>query len=164
IIPFGAEIAISDWPNLRYLRYTGRFGINQNDMAALKLNAQKLGTQLQASRKGEKILCLGTGEFMYIPFYIASYMGAGVFVQSTTRSPVHPCSEPAYAIKQAIVFDDPFKPGIKNFVYNIPPDHYDQVYVFWERMVRPAQVQPLVTALSALGIANITFIAHLEGV
>lgn len=162
--PFGAEIKISDDANLRYLRCTGRFGINKKDMSNLKSKAKKLGEKLRAGRKGKRTLCLGTGEFMYIPFYIASYMGQGISVQSTTRSPVHPWSEPGYAVKQAITFYDPFKPGIKNFVYNIPPFYYDEVYIFWEREISPQQVQPLVAALNKLGISNITFISHIERV
>ncbi len=159
---FGAEIRAPGCADLRYLRYTGRFGINKKEMLHLKLNAQRVGEKLRLTRKGKKTLCLGTGEFMYIPFCIAKHMGEGVSVQSTTRSPVHPNPEPDYAVKQAITFYDPVKPEIKNFVYNIPPFYYDEIYIFWERETEPEQVQPLVAAINELGISNITFISHVK--
>lgn len=159
--PLGNEIKLPDKTASLYLRYTGRFGINVGDQYSLEKAAKKLGKELRATRKGKKTLCLGTGEFMYIPFRIAEHMGEGIYVQSTTRSPVHPRLEPEYAIKQALTFYDPVRPQIKNFVYNIPPGHYDEVYIFWERETAPEQVWPLVTAFYDLGITNITFVTHI---
>lgn len=158
--PMGREVRFPGHKDICYLHYTGRFGIDVGDSSRLKVEAGKLGKKLAAARKGQKTLCLGTGEFMYIPFLIASYMGEGVWVQSTTRSPVHPREYPDYAVKHAINFYDPFRPHIRNFVYNIPPNYYDEVYIFWERKVTPEQVHPLVAALNKLGISNINFVSH----
>lgn len=142
-----------------YLRYTGRFGIDERDNTLLHAEAREIGRKLSVIRKGGKTLCLGTGEFMYIPFLIALYMGDGVLVQSTTRSPVHPHLREDYAVKYAITFEDPFRPGIKNFIYNIPPGYYDEIFVFWERKVLPEQVAPLVQSLKRLGVNNIVFVS-----
>lgn len=141
-----------------YLGPTGRFGINGRDHSCLYGKAREIGRELSAVRKGKKTLCLGTGEFMYIPFLISLHMGEGVLVQSTTRSPVHPHPEEEYAVKHAITFEDPFRPGIKNFIYNIPSDHYEEVFVFWERKVLPEQVAPLVQSLRGAGIDKIVFV------
>lgn len=154
----GYEVKAKD--SNTYLGYTGRFGVNDQTSAQLVSEAREIGNRLAQLRKGAKTLCLGTGEFMYIPFLIASYMGVGVMVQSTTRSPVHPHARDDYAVKHAITFIDPFRPGVENFVYNIPPHHYDDVFVFWERKVQPEQVGSLVQSLGQLGFKNIVFIYH----
>lgn len=143
-----------------YLGCTGRFGVNISDTKQLIIKATDLGGRLSGMRQGGQTLCLGTGEFMYIPFLIASCMGTGVMVQSTTRSPVHPAQRDDYAVKYAITFEDPFRPGIKNYIYNIPPYHYDEVFVFWEREVSPEQVAPLVQALAKAGVKQIIFVSN----
>lgn len=140
-----------------YLKFTGRFGVSSGETKEILETAKKTGIRLTQFRKGNKTLCLGTGEFMYLPFLVANFMG-DVKVQSTTRSPVHPHLTEGYAIKHAITFEDPFRPGVKNFIYNIPPNHYDEVFVFWERKVLPEQVAPLVQGFARLGIKNIIFI------
>lgn len=141
-----------------YLQYTGRFGLEAGQVKPTLLAASKAGSRLAQLRRGKKTLCLATGEFMYIPFLIANHMGPAVMVSSTTRSPVHPHLRDDYAIKHAIAFEDPFRPGSQNFVYNIPPDYYDEVFVFWERKVLPGQVVPLVHALKKLGVQHIVFV------
>ncbi|MFZ5642853.1 MAG: phosphoribosyltransferase family protein [Bacillota bacterium] len=142
-----------------YLGLTGRFGMGQSENHYLHIRAKEIGQKLSKIRKGKKSLCLGTGEFMYIPFLISRFMGEGIMVQSTTRSPVHPHLKEGYAVKHAITFYDPFRQDIKNFVYNIPPDYYDEVFVFWERKVLPEQVAPLVKSFEILGISNISFVS-----
>lgn len=154
----GYEVKASD--SRTYLGYTGRFGVNASTSDQLVSEAREIGNRLAQLRKGTKTLCLGTGEFMYVPFLIARYMGEGVMVQSTTRSPVHPQLGEDYAVKHAIAFRDPFNPEVANFVYNIPPCHYDEVFVFWERKVEPAQVGSLVQSFKQLGFKNIVFIYH----
>ena len=158
--PVGPEIEIlsGEGTAAGYLKYTGRFGLGAGDSGQLFSRAAALGQKLGALRKGRKTLCLGTGEFMYIPFLAAGHMGKGVMVQSTTRSPVHPHPGREYAVKHAIAFADPFRPGVKNFVYNIPPFHYDEVFVFWEREVKPEPAAPLIRSLHKLGIGNIVFV------
>jgi hypothetical protein len=160
IAPVGPEIEIQSGGGKAagYLKYTGRFGLGAGDEGPLFSLAEALGQRLGALRKGRKTLCLGTGEFMYIPFLTACHMGEGVMVQSTTRSPVHPHGGRDYAVKHAIAFEDPFIPGINNFVYNIPPYYYDEVFVFWEREVKPELVAPLAGSLHSLGIGHIVFI------
>lgn len=155
---FEIEAQSLDGKTANYLGYTGRFGLDLSNNNRLIVETRKIGLRLADLRKGEKTLCLGTGEFMYIPFLISRFMGEGVVVQATTRSPVHPHLRDDYAVKQAITFADPFNPGIKNFIYNIPPNYYDEVFVFWERKVLSEQVAPFVQALRELGIKSLVFV------
>ncbi|MEG6522001.1 phosphoribosyltransferase family protein [Desulfotomaculum sp. 1211_IL3151] len=155
---YGIDTISPDGFKATYLGYTGRFGINAKKNNQALIEAKRIGLKLSQMRKGKKTLCLGTGEFMYIPFLIANFMGDGVMVQSTTRSPVHPHARNNYAVKHAISFEDPFRPGIKNFIYNIPPNGYEEVFVFWERRVDAEQVAPFIKALKKLVIENIVFV------
>ncbi|MEG6615766.1 phosphoribosyltransferase family protein [Peptococcaceae bacterium 1198_IL3148] len=142
---------------VNYFKYTGRFGIDQQDNQLLKEITDKLGKRLTKLRHGQQTLCLGTGEFMHIPFMIAEAMGKGVVVQSTTRSPVHPINKDNYGVKHALTFKDPHN-AVSNFVYNIPPNRYDEVFVFWERPVLPRQVEPLLIGFQQLGIKHVVFV------
>ena len=138
-----------------YLYATGRFGINSKEQIELETAFEKVGSFLQKKRQGQKTLCLGTGEFMYIPFKIASYMGEGVSAQSTTRSPVHPANHEGYAVQQAISFPNPEDHSIMNYVYNIPAGYYDEVFIFLEREVDAEELASLLQAFAPLNIPNI---------
>ena len=141
-----------------YLYATGRFGINSKEQAALESKFQQVGLSLRQKRQGNKTLCLGTGEFMYIPFKIASYMGHGVRVQSTTRSPIYPAQHADYAVQQAISFTSPDDNSIINYVYNIPRGYYDEVFIFMERAVDAKGLASLLQALAPLAIPKIYFV------
>jgi hypothetical protein len=157
----GLEIKapLLDGPAANYLGYTGRFGLDARHNSRLLTEAREIGQRLASQRKGKRTLCLGTGEFMYIPFLIAKYMGEGIRVQSTTRSPVQPYLRDDYAVKHAIRFRDPFIAEVKNYVYNIPANRYDEVFVFWEKKVLAEQVAPFVRAMEQLAISNIVFVS-----
>lgn len=120
----------SEENNIPYLHATGRFGITSQEQNDIEKAYCKVGNWLKQKRQGKNTLCLGTGEFMYIPFRIAGYMGEGVNVQSTTRSPIFPVQRENYGVQQAICFANPEDGSIVNYVYNIPPDHYDDVFIF----------------------------------
>ena len=92
---------------------------------------------------------------MYIPFKIAAYMGDGVSVQSTTRSPVHPAKHTGYAVKYAISFPCPEDNSIMNYIYNIPAGYYDEVFIFLERKVDAQGLAGLLQAFAPLGIPRI---------
>jgi len=142
-----------------YLHATGRFGITIKEQAAAENWYRKVGIWLQEKRQGNNTLCLGTGEFMYIPFKIASYMGEGVKVQSTTRSPIYAVKKEQYAVQQAVSFRNFEDPAMMNFVYNVPSDYYDEVFIFLEREVERKRLGPLLHVLSQLGIPKIYVVA-----
>lgn len=77
---------------------------------------------------GEKILVLGTSEFVWIPFLLAETLenqGADVEFSAITRSPI----AVGRAITCALSFTDNYGLGIPNFVYNIRPEKYDRIIV-----------------------------------
>lgn len=84
-----------------------------------------IGTDLTV-KKGERILVLGTGEFVWQPFLLAERlmeMGAESYYSSTTRSPI----SVGHGIKTAISFADNYGLGIPNFTYNVFPEQYDRI-------------------------------------
>ena len=105
----------------------GRFGLDRALGVPADLVA-RLGAQVQP---GQRVLVLGTGEFMH-----ASYMlGAGleamaldVVVQSTTRSPILKWG----AVSAALAFPDNYGEGITNFLYNVTPGMYEHVFICHE--------------------------------
>ena len=75
---------------------------------------------------GEKILVLGTSEFIWEPFLLAERLerqGAEVKYSSTTRSPI----ATGFAIQSAIAFSDNYGLGIPNYVYNVAHQQFDRI-------------------------------------
>jgi hypothetical protein len=138
-----------------YLTETGRFGLNAGNKEQIGIRLKDTAEYLASTRSGGKSLCLGTGEFMYIPMKIASEMGEGVLYQSTTRSPIHIQNRPKYGAKYGLSFPNPEDLIIPHFVYNIPPCGYDDVFLFFEREVSLEKLQPMLNELSKLGISDI---------
>ncbi|MFC0415343.1 phosphoribosyltransferase family protein [Cytobacillus solani] len=134
---------------------TGRFGLSAGSNKLIDQSLEEIGQFLATVRTGKKVLCLGTGEFMYVPMKLASYMGQGVSYQSTTRSPIYIENHKQYGAKYGIAFPNPEDWGIKQFVYNIPPNEYDQLFVFFERAVSMDKLQPMLNELMKAKIPEI---------
>lgn len=126
---------------------TGRFGIGAHDNLCNTISIEKAAQSLVEHRTGQRTLCLGTEEFMYIPMRISSEMGAGIKFHSTTRSPIYRSLMPHYSIQTGDTFPSPEDSSVTNFVYNIPEGHYDDVFVFLERDVPQERIQPLIDVL-----------------
>ncbi|OWR33058.1 phosphoribosyltransferase [Saccharibacillus sp. O23] len=135
-----------------YLEWTGRFGMREADNAELDAQVRAASAYLSAERRGTRTLCMGTGEFMYVPMRIAAELGDGVFYQSSTRSPIHVVDEEGYAIRSGFPHVSPNDPGIANFFYNVPAGAYDEIFVFLERMPTEAGLRPLIGALENTGV------------
>nr|WP_088326874.1 phosphoribosyltransferase family protein [Bacillus cereus] len=134
-----------------YIKYTGRFGISSYEQKHIHSFAQEAGKMLQRKRIGKRTLCLGTGEFMYIPMKIAAEMGENILYQSTTRSPIHPVSNDVnYAIHNHFSYPNPEDFTITNYFYNISPYEYDEVFVFMERDVGEEALSPLLQQLQTV--------------
>ncbi len=144
-----------------YLRETGRFGIAAKDIGAIDHLARSVGDYLRKKRKGKNTLCLGNGEFMYLPMLIAAYMGEGIVYHSTTRSPIHPYNKIGYGIKNAFAFKNPEDSNIVNYLYNIPQGYYDEIYLFFERKVKVQKLEPLLNILRNLGTDHIFIVTCL---
>lgn len=119
-----------------YIKGTGRFGIQSEENTVMREQLRQAGLYLKRFRNSKKTLCMGTGEFMYIPMKIASFMGEGISYQSTTRSPIWPNNTDGYGAKNAFVFKSPEDANITNYFYNIPYGHYGEIYIFFEREIK----------------------------
>ncbi|MFD2370609.1 phosphoribosyltransferase family protein [Brevibacillus sp. GCM10020057] len=136
-----------------YLQATGRFGLCVSDQRKFEFESEALGTFLQKYRTG-KTLCMGTGEFMYVPMMLSAYMGEEVWYQSTTRSPIHPADCEGYAVKNKASFICPDDPAVTNYFYNIPEGYYDDLFVFIERKTDHISLKSFYQAISKFGIPN----------
>ena len=94
-----------------------------------RLPIQDSGAHIRlAVQPDERILVLGSGEYVWSSFLLAEYLqqqGADVRFSAITRSPI----AVGHAIQSALAFSDNYGLGIQNFVYNINPQHYDRVLI-----------------------------------
>ncbi len=111
----------------------------------MSIPAGDLGAQI-STFSGEKLLVLGSGEFVWEPFLLAERMenqGADAKYSSITRSPI----STSFAIKSAIAFTDNYGLGIPNYVYNVAHQHFDRILLCVE--TPKESVDPVL--LTALG-------------
>ena len=90
----------------------------------------------------EKILVLGTGEFVYLPYVLARFAeasGAHVRVQATTRSPILLGGDITSSFECQDAYDD----GIPNFIYSVDPSQYDRIFICYETPPETRQVKLL---------------------
>ena len=151
ILPCPTLPYTSPWHDVSYINYTGRFGISSDDQKHIHSFARKTGHDLKKKRKAQQTLCLGTGEFMYLPMRIAAEMGENISYQSTTRSPIHPyVGDAHYAIHSRFSCESPEDNAVTNYFYNIQPGDYDEVFLFIERDLQEGAFQPLLTQLQTV--------------
>lgn len=136
-MPEVGAVSTGEWP-LDAERDWGRLGVREVE--------DTLAPDRTATA-GERILVVGTGEFVWKPFLLAERLeksGAEVFFGSTSRSPI----ALGHAIEHALAFTDNYGLGIPNFLYNVRPGQFDRVLLCSET---PAEaVSPrLVEALNA---------------
>lgn len=141
-----------------YIKETGRFGIDSKNNLVLHQKINDAASVLRQRRTGSKTLCLGTGEFMYIPIKLAAKMGRNIFYQSTTRSPIYIQNIQGYGARHGIGFPNPEDQDVAHFVYNIPPGEYDELFVFFEREVSAGNLQPLLEQLEKLQLKSIKIV------
>lgn len=154
-IPISSTNAAGKLNTTSYLLHTGRFGLSVEDQLIVENNVQWAAQYLRSKRTGNRTLCAGTGEFMYIPMRIAAEMGEGIFYQSTTRSPIYPSPSEEYAISSAYPFTSTDHSAIPNFIYNILPHTYDELFLFIERQGDPLDLSSLSDMLAQLGIPRV---------
>lgn len=111
-------VASGDWP-LYCQRDWGRMGVREHrDTLAPDLHVAP----------GERILVVGTSEFVWPPFLLAERLeraGADVHVSSTSRSPI----ALGHAIDHVLSFNDNYGLGIPNFLYNVAPGQFERVLI-----------------------------------
>ena len=141
-MPEVGSVAQGDWP-LDANRDWGRMGVREH--------LDTLATDLEVT-PGERILVVGTSEFVWRPFLLAERLekaGADVHFSSTSRSPI----ALGHAIDHALSFSDNYGLGIPNFLYNVAPGQFDRVLICSETPA--AAVDPaLISALNAQVIVD----------
>jgi hypothetical protein len=136
-MPDVGTVSMGEWP-LSPDQDWGRLGVSHVE--------DTLAPNLQV-RSGERIIVLGTSEFVWRPFLLAERLeraGADVHFSSTSRSPI----ALGHSIGHALSFSDNYGLGIPNFLYNVKPGQFDRVLICSET---PAQAVPqaLIDALNA---------------
>lgn len=114
----------------------GRLGLDRALSQPVAL-ARRLSADIGTN---ERVLVLGTGEFMHMAFLLARALeadGVNVVVQSTTRSPILQWG----AVSHILNFPDNYGEGVGNFLYNVTPGQYDHVFVCHETPPNPALYQ-----------------------
>ncbi|HEX9173940.1 MAG TPA: phosphoribosyltransferase domain-containing protein [Telluria sp.] len=114
----------------------GRLGLTAA-LPAPETLAQGLAEEIAP---GERVLVLGTGEFMHPPTLLAAALerlGVDVAVQSTTRSPILTWG----AVASALSFPDNYGEGVGNFLYNVGAHQYDHVLICHETAPNAALFQ-----------------------
>ncbi|AOK60822.1 phosphoribosyltransferase domain-containing protein [Burkholderia ubonensis] len=127
-MPDVGAVSVGEW-RLSPRNDWGRLGVRNVE--------DTLAPDLQVA-PGEKIIVIGTGEFVWRPFLLAERLkraGADVHFSSTTRSPI----ALGHAIEHALSFPDNYGLGIPNFLYNVKPGQFDRVLICTET---PAQALP----------------------
>ncbi|WP_110927031.1 phosphoribosyltransferase family protein [Bacillus massiliglaciei] len=158
-IPYSSVTASGIVHNIPYSGMTGRFhGIPSESRQDIAEFARAAGGLLKDGRTDGKALCLGTGEFMYLPMKIASYMGDNVFYHSTTRSPIHRIDREGYAIRSGFAFPNHDDSDVANFVYNIPYGEYSDIYLFIERKANQERLAPMLDELKRAGAKQLTVV------
>ncbi|MFJ7953781.1 phosphoribosyltransferase family protein [Lysinibacillus sp. NPDC096418] len=145
-----------------YMLATGRFVLTVEQHAEQKNTIKSTAEQLKKLRSGGPALVIGTGEFMYIPMQIATYLGEDVYVQSTTRSPIYCSGEKGYTITEKIAFESPENNGVENYLYNIQSYPYSELFLVVERIADKDVVARVVQALQSVSTAKIYVICMHE--
>ena len=111
----------------------GRCGLD----GPLSVPAGLVNALASGIKSGERVLVLGTGEFMHGAYLLGGaleHQGVDVSVQSTTRSPILKWG----AVSSALAFLDNYGEGVTNFLYNVSPGQYEHVFICHETAPNPA--------------------------
>ncbi|MBK3493288.1 phosphoribosyltransferase family protein [Viridibacillus sp. YIM B01967] len=138
-----------------YLQGTGRFSLKAELHHDIDATLQQIAKKLGGLRTTGSALVVGTGEFMYMPMRIASFMGPNVYFQSSTRSPIYPSLEEGYTISQKWAFDCPENNGVVNFLYNLETYPYTELFLVLERIANKQALDEVIQQLEKLNIEHI---------
>ncbi|ULO10629.1 phosphoribosyltransferase domain-containing protein [Paenibacillus sp. 19GGS1-52] len=133
-----------------YVKNSGRFGLESPNNKEIDQGVSRIAAQLRELREGPRAMIMGVGEFMYLPMRIAAEMGEGVSYQSSTRSPIHPERRSDYGVHSAEAYPSAGDPEITNFIYNVDPGQYDDIFVLIERDVPRQRIEPMTDILKKL--------------
>ena len=113
---------------------------------------------MKKERTTGNCLCIGTGEFIYLPCSISALLGDNVYFHSTTRSPVHARRINSYGNKNKVAFQSPEDETITNYLYNIPSNFYEQVFFFSEKPLTQEKKEEINMIFSYFNVKSIIFV------
>ncbi|MGH4121358.1 MAG: phosphoribosyltransferase family protein [Clostridium sp.] len=140
-----------------YNKSTGRFGLSSQDNCKVFEEIKSISEVLKKERTKGNCLCIGTGEFIYLPCSISAKLGDNVYFQSTTRSPVHARNIDCYGNKNKVAFQSPEDDNITNYLYNIPDNFYNQVFFFSEKPLTKEKKEEFNRLFSHFHVESIIF-------
>ena len=144
--------------NKKYLKYTGRFGINKEDQKNLLDTVKKESLKFSIDYN-EKILFLGTEEFMYIPMLFAKqFEDKDVYYHSTTRSPIVEFDKEGYPIKSKFIHNSIYNKNIVNYIYNIDKYDYDKCFLFCEFDKEKKEFKEIINVFSNTSIKELNIV------
>ena len=141
-----------------YNKATGRFGLNWKENFKISEEIKSISEVLKKERTSGNCLCIGTGEFIYIPCTISAGLGDKVYFHSTTRSPVHARNIDDYGNKNKVAFQSPEDETITNYLYNIPDNFYDQVFFLSEKPLTKDKKEEFNRIFSNFHVKSIIFV------
>lgn len=164
-LDFNNEKSNSYLGSKRYLKYTGRFGIQRTDINELNEILTRESCKLNSiiESENEKILCLGTEEFMNIPLELASTLKSkNVSFFATTRSPIISINDESYPIKSKIDLNSSYNIEVSNYLYNIDKTKYDRCFIFLETQILNNNKNIIDTISKNINCSNITIVTFLK--
>ena len=147
---------------LKYIDANGRFGIETKQDREYDVKLEKIGEALKKYRISNRTLCLGTEEFIYIPARIAEAMGENVKYQSTTRSPILTIPKEEYPLNSVMAYHREEDKTVINYIYNILPNSYDEVFWFLERDYSIEFKSMIYNAFRKKGIKKVNFVCFAD--
>ncbi len=143
--------------NKKYLKGTGRFGIDRKEQEEL-INILKASSEkLNSIRENDKILALGVEEFMYIPMILSKFMKGDIYYHSITRSPIIPFNDKNYPIKKKYKLNSFYNNNI-NYLYNLNINNSKECFLFLETFVNEKRIEDIINLLSFVNIEKINII------
>ena len=143
--------------NKKYLKGTGRFGIDRKEQEEL-INILKASSEkLNSIRENDKILALGVEEFMNIPMILSKFMKGDIYYHSITRSPIIPFNDKNYPIKKKYKLNSFYNNNI-NYLYNLNINNSKECFLFLETFVNEKRIENIINLLSSVNIEKINII------
>jgi len=143
--------------NKKYLKYTGRFGINRHDQEKLIKIIEREGLKLKPKHDKDKILAIGIEEFMYIPMMLSKEIKGDVYYHSITRSPIIPNDKDEYPIRKKYKLESFYNENI-NYIYNLNINKYKECFLFMEVDKCEEKVNEFINILKNIGIKRVNII------
>lgn len=143
----------------KYIKYTGRFGINKSDQEKLVQVVKRESNKLKVEDTYSDVLYLGTEEFMYIPMLFAKESKDKVYYHSTTRSPIIELEEDEYPINSKFEFKSFYNKGIKNYVYNLDKKNYSECFLFVESKKDKSEFKDIINVFKHTSIGKLNIVS-----